>query len=222
MLSTIETMTVTEAVYQAAGNPPVDRPVSFDGPRFCGNCRRTRPGAPAHKILTSQFGSWDHITADPHGARWLCTACAWSYRAADYRRRNTVVTAAGSVNHPESAQLREMLTRPIPADTAIIVPVSTKKIVLPLAQWGMLATDAGCLSWRPRHHKATTAATRLRDLGCSEPELSASAPPFRVVSALSASERLEVAALWRSLASVRADKAAMGLIQNLSRRAKKA
>lgn len=214
-------ITVSEAVYRALDNPAVDKPVSFEGPGHCGNCRTVTAVAPAHRILTSQFGSWDHIVADEHGNRWLCAPCAWAYRAADYRRRSTIITTTGHLTHPEAHQLRTILQRPIPADTAVIVPTSAKKIVLPRGRWGTLTHDAGTLTWTPRHRAAINAAARLRELGCSESDLTQTSPPFRVLSAHPPDTQAEIAALWRTLAPMRRDALLMPLIQYLSRKAKK-
>lgn len=214
-------MTVTEAVYQAVGKPAVDKPVIFEDPGFCGNCHTTAPAAPAHKILTGQFGSWDHIIADAHGRRWLCAPCAWAFRAADYRRQNTLITTSGALSHPTAPELQDILQRPISADTAIIVPTSMKKIVLPRARWGTLAHDAGTITWTPRHRRILNAAKRLRALGCTEADLQSPSVPFRILIDADPMTRTEVPELWRTMAPARTDRTYMPLVLTLTRKAKK-
>lgn len=210
--------TVTEAVYQAEGNPAFDKPVPFSEIHLCGNCRRRRSTAPAKKVLTSQFGSWGDIQQDSTGGRWLCLPCAWTYRSPDLRRRSTVVHLDGTMNRPGIPALREILSAPIPADVAVIVPLSGKRIVAPRARWGQVVFDAGALQWRPRHKRLMHHATRLRELGFTETDLKADSPNHAVLTSLPVETHAEVRSMWREMHPLRDDKSLFPLFLLLSRK----
>lgn len=220
-------ISVTKAVYQFEGNPSVDKPVMFDHAAVCGNCETASLTAPASKILTSQFGSWDAIIEDPKGGRWLCDSCAWAYRSVPYRRAAAIVTLSeagegmgGKVEWATKADLVQALSRPIPSNMAISIPLSGKKIVLPTARWGMVATDARLLRWSPRNHRQLKAALELRALGTGEVALAEPSPPYYLLDKTDTGDHPRIKMLWDALKPVRDDKMMLPLIQNLSRKDK--
>lgn len=221
MVKGMNSPTVTEALYQSHGNPQLDKPVSFDAVHLCGNCQRRRSAAPAGKILTAQFGSWQDVAVDPTGGRWLCLPCAWSYRAADLRRMTTEVSVEGASERLDTAALRERLSKPLSPNHALIVPLGGKKIVAPRAQWGMLASDHAVLAWSARHSRTLKTIMHLRELGFNEAGLSEPSPPYVVMVALDYAIHDEVKRLWSEVAWVREDKILKPLMWFASRDTKR-
>lgn len=224
-------ISVTEAVYQLERNPPVDKPVTFDHEAVCGNCSRFTETAPAGKVLTPQFGSWDTITEATTGGRWLCQPCAWAYRAVPYRRAPTIVTCGTSgeedgkglgarVEWATNADLLDALDHPTDSRTALVIPLSGKKIVLPKAQWGMVATDTKVFRWSPRNRRQLRAAAELRAMKVGEASLAEDSPPFYLLDKTDPTEHARIKELWAVLAPVRADKTMLPFIQKITRKDK--
>lgn len=217
---------VTKAVYQFEGNPPVDKPVIFDHEAVCGNCESPSLTAPAGKVLTSQFGSWDAIIQSPAGGRWLCAPCAWAYRSVPYRRTPSIITlggekGVGGVRWASRADLVDILSRPTTSRTALSIPLSGKKMVLPMARWGMVATDTRVFRWSPRNHRQLRAALELRGLGLGETALADSSPPYYLLDKTDTAKHPRIKELWGVLRPVRDDKTMLPFIQNVSRKDKK-
>lgn len=211
-------ISVTEALYQARGCPPLDKPVVFETQRTCGNCQRLRDTAPAKRVLTSQFGSWGDIIQDPKGGRWLCLPCASTYRATDVRRRTSIIRQHGSLECADLGTLRAMLSNPIPADVAVVVPLSGKRLIAPRAQWGTVITDTCLLKWSSRHKRLMDHAVTLREMGFTETGLRAPSPPFVVLSGLPVDQHAQVRSMWRDLKTVREDKTLLPFYLFLSRK----
>lgn len=221
-------VSVTKAVYQFEGNPSVDKPVTFDHESVCGNCEKPSLTAPAGKVLTSQFGSWDAIIEAPQGGRWLCDACAWAYRAVAYRRAPAIITSeeagsglGGRVRWATKADLVDALSQPTPSNMALSIPLSGKKMVLPAARWGMVATDTKRFRWSPRNHRQLQAALELRGLGLGEPALAGPSPPYYLLDKTDPAQHPRIKELWDVLRPVRDDKTMLPFIQNVSRKDKK-
>lgn len=221
-------VSVTKAVYQFEGNPSVDKPVTFEHDAVCGNCETPSQTAPAGKVLTSQFGSWDSIIETPEGGRWLCAACAWAYRAVPYRRTPAIITieetgkgVGGKVRWASKADLVQVLSRPIPSHMALSIPLSGKKMVLPVAKWGMVATDTKVFRWSPRNHRQLQAALELRGMGTGEPALADPSPPYYLLNKTDPAQHSRIKELWDALRPIRDDKTMLPFIQNVSRKDKK-
>ena len=211
---------VTQAVYQCAGKPALDKPVNFEGDSRCGACLHHSPTAPASRILTSQFGSWDSISSDPHdGTRRLCAACAHAYRVPSYRWHPAIITPKGMTT-PGHADLIDILSKPLPGDVAVVVPVSGKKLLVPLARWGYLTTDTQTFTWTARHKRLLKTVIELREFGTPEGAFVEASPPFVLFTSLPPHQHDHVRDLWRILAPLRADKALLPMFVKLSRKDK--
>lgn len=213
--------TITEALYHAYGKPDLDRDVTFTNEKICGNCHQRRTTVPAHKILTSQFGTWEDITTATDGKRWLCLPCSWTYREASLRRQTTLITAEGTATRLNTTETRSVLSGPIANNTALVIPVSGKKIVAPKAQWGHIATDRGVLYWTPRHAKTLQAAAKLRDMGFTEASLKEPSPPFGIIAQKPLDQHAIIRNLWGRVRTAQEDKALFPLILFASRKAPK-
>lgn len=220
MASVFNGTSLSYALYQAAGEPGISKPVSFDKERHCGNCRQTTLCALAKKVLTSQFGSWGDVATDPRGGRWLCLPCAWAYRNIDLRRKPTLMEGT-SLSHPTVASLRDtVLCKQIPATTALVIPVSGKRVVLPRAQWGKVTFDGGAVEWTRRDYTILRTATILREQGVGERELLEPSPPIRLLLSADPATHDDLFAQWQTLDTLRNDKVRAPLFLTLSRKEK--
>lgn len=216
-MNPVSTVPVSQALYHAACCPDLDKPVTFHAGK-CGSCHRHTDVTPAGDILTDRFGSWDVIRPDPDThQRHLCCPCAWAYRTKDLRHRATVIDASG-MRHPSGTELRQVLSRPIAADTAVIVPVTGKKSIAARAMWGMLTSDSGPLTWNRSLARHTRTLSALKAAGVPEWALVEPSPPARVVDALTGDEWTQVHRMWTSLDAVRGDRLIFPLLIKLTRK----
>lgn len=127
----------------------------------------------------------------------------------------------GMVRTANKADLVEALSRPTPSHMAIVIPLSGKKLVLPTARWGMVATDTKVFRWSARNYRQLQAALELRGMGVGEPALADSSPPYYLLDKTSPDQHPRIKELWDVLAPVRDDKTMLPFIQNVSRKDKK-
>lgn len=210
------TGTVTEAVYQSEGKPALTKKVDFHPGRQCGVCRQRRTCAAADAVLTWKFGSWDDVLPDSTGRRWLCAACAHAFRAAPYRRQISLVqrdaNRAGVVSWPTRQEVRDVLSRSLSPDAALVVPIGGKRVVLPRARWGQVATDATVFVWQARHQLLMRAGAALLALGVPTSALGAESPPFNLLCGRDGESLLRH---WREFAPARTDKVMLPLYQRI-------
>lgn len=209
---------VTEALYHAARKPPLGKTLPFDS-GFCGRCHRDTSVADAAGVLSQRFGSWDDIAPDRRSKRrHLCLPCGWAYRDKSLQYHPTIIRHGQKrFQHPTGTQLRKALSGPIAADTAIMLPVSGKKAVAPLAQWGMLATDGGPITWERRHAQSVKQLLWLKSLGVPERALPDSAPPAYVLNRADAEQWERLQKAWSDLQPVRQDKTLFPMLVKLTR-----
>lgn len=211
-------MPVTEALYHASGKPPLGKTVPFDS-GFCGRCHQQTTVAEASKVLTSRFGSWDDIDPDVRGKRrYLCLPCGWAYREKQLQYHPTIIRRGEeALKHPTGTELRSALNGPIPSDTAILLPVSGKKAVAPLGQWGRLVTDGGPVEWNRQRAQAVAHLRELKAMGIVEMALSGLAPPAYVLDRVDAAQWEQVQKSWSVLRPFREDKALFPMLVKLTR-----
>lgn len=210
-------MPVTEALYQAEGNPVLDKAGEPQIGSRCGNCRRRVLTVKASSVLTSRFGSWDDIAVEPDGGRYLCFPCAWTYRCVPLRRTVTLVTAEPSLTHPSGVEVRTLLSRALTAQESLIVPLSGKRIVAPRARWGQVTVDSKSFTWSPSHRRLLLLATQLRGWGFRERGLLEPSPPFETLSRIEVGLHEEIRSAWSAFEPARDDKTLIGLYLRLSR-----
>lgn len=207
-MKTLESLAVTAVVYQVEGKPPLTKSVAFTQRHRCGNCTQYADCAPAADVLTWKFGSWDDLDADGE-RRWLCQACAHAYRAADYRHKISLIDRESrTVRWPGPTELAELLDGPVPDSTALVVPVGGKRVVLPRARWGKIATDSSVFTWRPAHRKQLQIGTQLLDLGVPKGMLARPMPP-PAMTREGGQRGADVLRLWHAFAPAREDKVMM-------------
>lgn len=155
---------------------------------------------PTTAVVSRSFTGYDDWAAPAEAG--LCRACAWSYRAGQWRRRMHVVRSAPTptVTVMSPRGLQRLLSRPLANDTAVVVPLRPgRKHVLPHAQWGTVAVDDGTLAWVEADVAALAAMIRLRLLGFGAAALSDPAPPWRFLRGVPDARWSSVLADWEIL-----------------------
>lgn len=208
---------VTRALFLAASTAPLN--LAATTPHRCGACGTNTDCVPAKAALSHNFSTWEDIRPDGP-SRWLCGPCAWAYKTRPALNTPLVVTAhpTPAATRPQYSVIRSILSRPIPADTSLIVPVAGKRTLAPLARWGMLTFDNGTIPWTKNHATLLAAMTTLRDLGAHERSLPLMSAPSAMLAAHDPHEHPRIRALWRSLDPARQDSVLLGLLARLSRR----
>lgn len=209
---------VTEALYHAAGKPPLGKTLPFNS-GFCGRCHRQTQVAEAVKVLSKRFGSWDDITPDTRSKhRHLCLPCGWAYRTKELQYHPTIIDQkSNQLYHPTGTDLRHALAGATPNDMAILFPVSGKKAVAPHALWGQVTTDFGPFTWERRHAQAVKQLMALKSYRIPESALGAPAPPGYVLDRLGPADWQNVQHLWGELARLRQDKVMLPVLIKMTR-----
>ena len=148
----------------------------------CGRCQIIAPLTLFKEIISNNFTGWG--TIDP-SAVGLCESCTWGYRDPQLRSRSVIVSSEGDALFATPDYLRTLLSASLSPDIAISVPYAGKKHLLPSAEWGMVVSDDGPLSWRSTEAELISILVKLRNLGIYESEFMEPAPPYRAVAALS-------------------------------------
>lgn len=173
-------MHVTEAAWRAAGQPN-----PFPGPRASGTCARCEQPetelVPTRTVVSKTFIGYDNWS-NPR-ARGLCPACAWAYSDDDLRKFPHLVHAQPALLKRLTGQdLAGILAAPLPADTAVIVPLHPgRKHLMPTAQWGRITIDDAHLRWTAAEAGRFAILRRLRFRGFGSRMLTEPTPPFDVL-----------------------------------------
>lgn len=185
---------VVRVAWMAAGSPVVITPTATGE---CGRCRAWDDLVPAGKVVTRRYTGVDSWTGT---SRSLCPACVWSYRERDLIRRGRLVDRRDtSMRELSGEALREVLAVPVGPDVAVVVPATGRKHVLQLARWGRVGLDEASLTWGPLDGALLEVLERMRSLGCTGPQVTEPAPPWRVLARLSIEDRSWVMREWGAL-----------------------
>ena len=167
--------TAIVAAWVGAGSPPCGKEgLPWQPVVRCGSCGHRGRGAPAHRVLSWSFSTWDAIRPTDAGTRWLCEGCAWAYRNTHAKRHPYTITwaATGTTTHHTPAAALAYLRNPtIPGNVAIAYPVGGRRIPLPTAAWGHVAYDGVRTRWGRPAATAIRAALALRECGLNERSL---------------------------------------------------
>ena len=171
------------------------------GDARCARCAADGVAAtPTTAVVSRSFTGYDGWAAPAEAG--LCGACAWMYRAGQWRSRMHVVRSAPTptVAVVSPRGLQRLLSHPLPNDAAVVAPLRPgRKHVLPHAQWGTVAVDDGNLAWQEADVAALTAMNRLRLLGFGAAALSDPAPPWRALRGVPDTRWSSVLADWKFL-----------------------
>ena len=164
----------------------------------CGRCQVSAPLTLFKDIVSNNFTGWGAIDPSSVG---LCQPCTWGYKDPQLRVRSVIVSSDGDALFATPDYLRTLLSAPLAPDVAISIPYAGKKHILPSAEWGMVVSDDGALSWRSTEAELILILIKLRNLGVYESELMEPAPPFRSVAALSfdTDNMIGLLSLWEEL-----------------------
>lgn len=205
----------TRVLWEAFGSPVTDG--LADSPGDCARCGTTTDRrARVKTVVSDKFTGWDDYTGDRNAPgtatdsdgwdpRW-CGACTWAHTDQDLRVRPWIVTVERCATTPATpADLRRTLMLPLPNQTAVLLPFSRQKHLLPHAAWGHIRTDDRTLPWGPREAARFSHLLRLRSLGFSETALAEEAPRFEVLRRHPAVVMRQIFALWTGLTVWRED-----------------
>ena len=171
---------------------------SLDG--SCARCGRDdldliTVDAVVSRVFTG-FDGW----RDPCGLG-LCPACSWGYRAPELRTVNHLVTAdPPSLKQLDVTALGDLLTTPLRADVAVVVPLRpVRKHLFPTAVWGRVTVDDAHLPWTTADTVRLAAMHRLRAAGFGSRMLAEPAPPWPMLRRLPAGQWVQTLDDWRAL-----------------------
>lgn len=200
---TVAESDVVWAAYSAAeGIPEHAEPADRVG--GCARCGHvTAEMTPVGQVISRRFTgyeSWTNLAG-----RHLCQVCVWVYRHRTLRTHAHVVTRCpASVTLANRDLLRRVLSTPVPADVAVIIPLRPgRKHLLPDAQWGHLTVDETHLRWSEGDAARLTVMSRLRGLGFTEVMLRDDAPSYTVLHRVPADQWAIVFDDWERLGAWR-------------------
>lgn len=139
-----------------------------------GVCRRCGTHSTVTRItsvVSAKFTGFDSLGSGDG----FCQACAWAYSAGT--RRLTLAITATTATVLDSPTLFDHLLRLTQA-TALVVPLSGRKHVLPHAQWGTVRVDDINLVWRTSDIERLRVVGDLRGRGVPTSSLEDPSPPW--------------------------------------------
>lgn len=152
---------------------------------------------PAGDVVSANFTDADLWRCrDDSPAPLLCCRCAGRYRDTDLRRYPHTVTADEHVRMslPETTVL---LSAPLPADVAVVVPVGGRKHLWHHCRGGHVTSDqVPAYRWDEQCAARLGAVAELRALGFGESAIAETAPRWAVMGRLSPDEQTEALRLW--------------------------
>lgn len=138
---------VVWAAYTAAEGA-VDAIEPEDRASGCARCNRTTAVmTPVGQVISRRFTgyeSWTNLAG-----RRLCAVCVWVYRHKPLRSDPHIVTRdPATLRQATPALLHQVLSTPVAADTAVILPLRPgRKHLVPGARWGMVTVEDIQLTW---------------------------------------------------------------------------
>jgi len=183
------------AAWLAHGSPPALDAASNGR---CARCARQAPLVPVRRVVSRSFTGFDGWV-DP-AAGGLCSGCTWGYRTTSLRESPYLVTKAPSAVALTAAELARVLGAPLSMDRAVTVPARAgRKHVLPAARWGRVTLDDVPLPWEEADVDRLALVARLRAEGVSSRELTAPAPPWRLIQHADGPSRNRLLDGWERL-----------------------
>lgn len=163
----------------------------------CCRCGQHSPLLPVAAVVSAKFTGYD--TLGP--GQGFCQVCAWSHSAT--ARKFTMGINRTTARVLDAAALFDALLAH-DHSTAIVVPISGRKHVLPHAQWGTIRVDDINLAWRPPDTIRLQALADLRRRGAPTRALSEATPTWAWLKTQpkttwsSTQQQWELLAPWRS------------------------
>ncbi|MGV9867244.1 hypothetical protein [Rhodococcus koreensis] len=193
------TTDVAWAAYTAAeGVPEIVEPAGRAA--GCARCARTTAVMiPVGQVISRRFTgfeSWTNLAG-----RRLCQVCVWLYRHRPLRTDAHIVTRDPvTLRSANPALLHQVLSTPVDADIAVIVPLRPgRKHLLPDARWGQVNVDDTSLTWTAADADRLQVMRRLRAHGFSETLLRDHSPAYPVLSRAAADQWPQIFDDWSRL-----------------------
>jgi hypothetical protein len=186
-------------LWQHQGSPRLTGPgAPATTPGTCARCHQaTDHAALLTDVISDKWTGWQDYATGDRTPRW-CPPCAWGHTEPTLRHLPWLITT----DHGAPATLSTLhatLTRPLPADVALLIPLTRKKHLLPAARWGLITVDDLALPWRPADADRLTVLTALRAAGFTERALGAPAPRFEHLRTLTPTQQAQVLRTWALL-----------------------
>lgn len=190
---------VVRTAWVAAGRPPAPGLPSASVVGCCARCGSSGALVEVRRVVSRSFTGRDHWTLP--GRAGLCSACTWAYQEPALRKRAHIVLGhrQPALHALDSPGLLEVLAREVDSQTAVTIPRSGRKHLLPSAQWGRVLLDDIALPWSRADAARLTVLEEIRALGASDADLRQSAPPWPLVQAAGPAQRLRLVQAWDKL-----------------------
>lgn len=189
-------MTPLEAAWLAHHHT---EPTSGTGEGICARCAApTADGTATPTVVSKTFTSYDtwHTARGP----LLCAPCAWAYTHRPLRLRPLQITQKPQLLELDHSQVLASLSKPLPGDQALTVPLQPgRKHLLPDAAWGLVTVDNATLQWTPDCATRLEHVTSLRSLGFPAGRLSEPVPPFELLRRIPTAQWADVLDRWSAL-----------------------
>lgn len=158
----------------------------------CCRCGQTVPVQSMSSVVSAKFTGFDLLGAGDG----LCQGCAWAFSTP--ARRLVLSITATTATLLDTPSLFDSLLRPS-GSSAIVVPLSGRKHVLPYAQWGTVRVDDINLTWQPSDVQRLRIVAELRLMGAPATSLPGSAPPARWLTSRHPTTWEAIDRQWRQL-----------------------
>ena len=191
---------VVRTAWVAAGRPPAPGLPSASVVGCCARCGSSGALVEVRRVVSRSFTGRDHWTLP--GRAGLCSACTWAYQEPALRKRAHIIRGRRqpglhALDSPDG--LLEVLAREVDSQTAVILPRSGRKHLLPSAQWGRVLLDDIALPWSRADAARLTVLEEVRGFGASDADLRQSAPPWPLVQTAGPVQRLRLVQAWEEL-----------------------
>lgn len=163
----------------------------------CCRCGTHSNVAPVTSVISAKFTGFDTLS----NGDGFCPACAWAYSVAT-RRLTLAITATTSTVLDTPALFDHLLC--LTVSTALVVPLSGRKHVLPHAQWGTVRVDDINLVWRTSDIDRLRLVSDLRGRGAPASSLQDPNPPWQWLRTQPEATWSATQQQWRSLICWRA------------------
>lgn len=194
-------MQLSDAAWTAAGSPTP--PAARESSTLCARCGSPSTLAVATStVISKSFTAFDDWH-DPQSPE-VCSACAWCFTCDDLRRHPHLLRSSSLRLHRldrlDRRSLRLVLRRQLDPGTAVTVPLRPgRKHLLPIATWGRVTTDHGCLAWSSKDAARLAAVVRLRDHGFGSRSLGDPTPTSATLQTLERRHWAEIFIDWEQL-----------------------
>ncbi len=194
ILETLPQPTPQHVAWLSLGDP--SNPLSEFASHPCALCREPNKALySVTDVISRNFTDWELFTPNVTG---LCESCAWSFTE-ETAKVTPILIFSNKARKATRRDLTKYLSKPLPSNVALSLPVLHKKHILPRAQWGCVVSDKGAYSWGVDEATLFNSLLFLRNLGSNEGDLEKKAPPLNIVTKLNQEENVKLFDTWGSI-----------------------